>query len=86
MAQAAAYLEETDIDPSEYLDQFSAERSALLARGEVLGYQGRLDTAWDMSLQRLAASCPEALHPARTQCLPGVRADPARDVRRLVRS
>ena len=61
MAQAAAYLEETDIDPSEYLDQFSSRRSALLARGEVLGYQGRLDTAWDMSLQRLAATCPEAL-------------------------
>jgi DNA-binding SARP family transcriptional activator len=61
MAQAAAYLEETDIDPAEYLDQFSRRRSAFLARGEVLGYQGRLDTAWDMSLQRLAATCPEAL-------------------------
>lgn len=61
MAQAVAYLEATDIDPAEYLDQFSRRRSAFLARGEVLGYQGRLDTAWDMSLQRLAATCPPAL-------------------------
>lgn len=61
MAQAAAYLEETDIDPLEYLDQFSRRRTAFLARGDVLGYEGRLDTAWDLSLQRLATSCPQAL-------------------------
>ena len=24
-------------------------------------YEGRLDTAWDLSLQRLATSCPQAL-------------------------
>jgi DNA-binding SARP family transcriptional activator len=61
LAQAVAYLEATDIDPGEYLDQFSRRRSAFLARGDVLDYQGRLDTAWDMSLQRLAATCPAAL-------------------------
>jgi DNA-binding SARP family transcriptional activator len=61
MAQAVAYLEATAIDPAEYLDQFSRRRSAFLARGDVLDYQGRLDTAWDMSLQRLAATCPPAL-------------------------
>lgn len=61
LAQAVAYLEATDIDPGEYLDQFSRRRSAFLARGDVLDYQGRLDTAWDMSLQRLAATCPPAL-------------------------
>ena len=61
LAQAVAYLEATDIDPAEYLDQFSRRRSAFLARGDVLDYQGRLDTAWDMSLQRLAATCPPAL-------------------------
>lgn len=61
MAQAVAYLEATGVDPAEYLAQFSRRRSAFLARGDVLDYQGRLDTAWDMSLQRLAATCPSAL-------------------------
>lgn len=61
VAQAVAHIEQSDMDPAEYLRQFSTRRSAFLARGEVLGYQGRVDTAWDLSLERLRATHPAAL-------------------------
>jgi len=43
-AQAAGYLEQTDLPPADYLRRFRARRATLLARGEVVGYSGRLDT------------------------------------------
>ncbi|WP_395725429.1 FxSxx-COOH system tetratricopeptide repeat protein [Nakamurella sp.] len=61
VAQAVAHIEQSGMDPAEYLRQFSTRRSAFLARGEVLGYQGRVDTAWDLSLERLRATNPAAL-------------------------
>jgi DNA-binding SARP family transcriptional activator len=61
VAQAVAHIEESGMDPAEYLRQFSTRRSAFLARGEVLGYQGRVDTAWDLSLERLRTTHPAAL-------------------------
>jgi DNA-binding SARP family transcriptional activator len=61
VAQAVAHIEQSGMDPAEYLRQFSTRRSAFLARGEVLGYQGRVDTAWDLSLERLRSSHPAAL-------------------------
>ena len=60
-AQAAAYLEQTGLDPARYLRQFRSRRAALLARGNVLGYQGRVDTAWQLSLERLRAESPTAV-------------------------
>jgi hypothetical protein len=42
-AQAAGYLEQTDLPPADYLRRFRAHRASLLSRGEVLGYSGRLD-------------------------------------------
>lgn len=61
VAQAAAYIEQSGMTPEDYLRQFSTRRSALLARGDVLDYQGRVDTTWLLSLDRLAARCPQAL-------------------------
>ncbi len=61
VAQAVAHIEQSDMDPADYLSQFSTRRSALLARGSVLGYQGRVDTAWDISFDRLRLDAPAAL-------------------------
>jgi DNA-binding SARP family transcriptional activator len=44
-AQAAGYLEQTDLPPADYLRRFRAHRATLLPRGDVVGYAGRLDTA-----------------------------------------
>jgi TIR domain-containing protein/tetratricopeptide repeat protein len=56
--QAAGYLEQTDLPAADYLRRFRTRRTALLARGEVPGYAGRLDTAWALSLERLRAEDP----------------------------
>lgn len=60
-AQAAAYLEQTGLDPKDYLRRFRTRRSVLLAQGDVLGYQGRIETAWELSLQRLRTDNPAAV-------------------------
>jgi TIR domain len=52
-AQAAGYLEQTALPPADYLRRFRTRRAGLLARGEVLGYSGRIDTTWALSLERL---------------------------------
>jgi DNA-binding SARP family transcriptional activator len=60
-AQAAAYLEQTGLPPDEYLRRFRTRRASLLAKGEVLGYQGRVDTTWTLSLERLRSGTPAAV-------------------------
>ncbi|MGY1764698.1 SARP family transcriptional regulator, partial [Geodermatophilus sp. SYSU D00779] len=60
-AQAAGYLEQTDLPPADYLRRFRTRRAGLLARGEVLGYAERLDTAWALSLERLECEDPAAV-------------------------
>src|SRR5687768_4382324 len=60
-AQAAGYLEQTGLPPADYLRRFRARRAGLLARGDVVGYAGRLDTAWALSLERLRAQDPAAV-------------------------
>ncbi|WP_308123724.1 FxSxx-COOH system tetratricopeptide repeat protein [Modestobacter marinus] len=57
-AQAAGYLEQTDLPAAAYLRRFRAHRATLLARGEVVGYAGRIDTAWALSLDRLRSEDP----------------------------
>jgi hypothetical protein len=52
-AQAAGYLEQTDLPAADYLRRFRARRASLLARGDVVGYAGRIDTTWSLSLERL---------------------------------
>jgi class 3 adenylate cyclase len=60
-AQAAAYLEQTDLPPEDYLRRFGTRRATLLARGDVVGYHGRIDTTWALSLERLQAEEPAAV-------------------------
>src|SRR4051794_2519862 len=60
-AQAAGYLEQTDLPPADYLRRFRTRRATLLARGEALGYAGRIDTAWALSLERLGCEDPAAV-------------------------
>jgi len=60
-AQAAAYLEQTGLPPADYLRRFRTHRASLLGRGDVLGYQRRVDTAWDLSLKRLLTVSPIAV-------------------------
>ncbi|HSU00407.1 MAG TPA: FxSxx-COOH system tetratricopeptide repeat protein [Geodermatophilus sp.] len=52
-AQAAGYLEQTALPAADYLRRFRARRASLLSRGEVVGYSGRLDTTWALSLEWL---------------------------------
>src|SRR5512144_681992 len=59
-AQAAGYLEAAGLPPEVYLRRFRPRRASLLARGDVVGYQGRLDTTWTLSLERLRTNAPEA--------------------------
>ena len=54
-AQAAAYLDETRMPPADYLRLFRSRRREMLAKGGVIGYQGRIDTAWTLSMERLQA-------------------------------
>ncbi|NHC12929.1 tetratricopeptide repeat protein [Motilibacter sp. E257] len=60
-AQAAAYLEQTDLPPGDYLRRYRTRRATLLARGEVPGYAGRVDTAWALSVERLRDQDPAAV-------------------------
>jgi hypothetical protein len=60
-AQAAGYLEQTDLPPTDYLRRFRTRRAGLLARGEVVGYAGRIDTTWALSLERLRGEDPAAV-------------------------
>jgi hypothetical protein len=60
-AQAAAYLEQTALPAAIYLRRFRSRRADLLARGDVVGYHGQVDTAWALSLDRLRAQDPAAV-------------------------
>src|SRR4051794_278616 len=60
-AQAAGYLEQTDLPPADYLRRFRTRRADLLTRGDVLGYAGRVDTAWTLSLERLNCEAPSGV-------------------------
>jgi hypothetical protein len=60
-AQAAGYLEQTALPPADYLRRFRARRAGLLTRGDVVGYAGRIDTTWALSLQRLRGEDPAAV-------------------------
>jgi|tagenome__1003787_1003787.scaffolds.fasta_scaffold20979321_3 DNA-binding SARP family transcriptional activator len=60
-AQAAGYLEQTDLPAGDYLRRFRSHRAGLLTRGDVLGYRGRIDTAWALSFDRLRTHNPAAV-------------------------
>jgi hypothetical protein len=52
-AQAAGYIEQTGLPSADYLRRFRSHRSALLANGDVIGYEGSVETTWVISLERL---------------------------------
>src|SRR4051812_45166208 len=60
-AQAAGYLEQTALPPADYLRRFRTRRATLLARGDVVGYSGRIDTTWALSVHRLRGEDPAAV-------------------------
>ena len=60
-AQAAGYLEQTGLPSSDYLRRLRSHRIGLLADGEVLDYRGRVDTTWEISLERLRSVSPAAV-------------------------
>ncbi len=60
-AQAAGYLEQTGLPSPDYLRRFRTQRAGLLAAGDVLDYQGRVDTTWAISLERLRDTSPAAV-------------------------
>ena len=60
-AQAAGYLEQTGLPSSDYLRRLRSHRAGLLADGDVLDYQGRVDTTWAISLERLRTVSPAAV-------------------------
>ncbi|MGY1672958.1 FxSxx-COOH system tetratricopeptide repeat protein [Geodermatophilus sp. SYSU D00710] len=60
-AQAAGYLEQTDLPPADYLRRFRTRRATLLSKGEVVGYAGRIDTTWALALDRLRREDPAAV-------------------------
>jgi DNA-binding SARP family transcriptional activator len=60
-AQAAGYLEQTGLPGADYLRHFRSRRADLLARGDVVGYAGRIDTTWALSVERLQADEPAAV-------------------------
>jgi DNA-binding SARP family transcriptional activator len=57
-AQAAGYLEQTALPAADYLSRFRVRQASLLARGDVVGYHGRIDTTWALSLERLRVHDP----------------------------
>jgi transcriptional activator/tetratricopeptide repeat protein len=60
-AQAAGYLEQTALPAADYLRRFRTQRAGVLAAGDVLDYQGRVDTTWAISLERLHTVNPAAV-------------------------
>ena len=60
-AQAAGYLEQTGLPYSDYLRRLRSHRVGLLPDVELLDYQARVDTTWQISLERLRVVSPAAV-------------------------
>lgn len=60
LAQAAAYLERTCVDPRTYLKRFRSRQKQMLSAGADLIYQGTVDSTWLLTLDRLAEHIPAA--------------------------
>jgi tetratricopeptide (TPR) repeat protein len=60
LAQAVAYIDETGIGISGYLDRFRTEKIRLLGAGEPVGYEGTVDTTVTLAYEQLTAADPAA--------------------------
>jgi tetratricopeptide (TPR) repeat protein len=60
LEQAAAYMEETQTEPDDYLELFRGRAAELLQRGSPTSYEERVATTWEISLRRIQATVPAA--------------------------
>ncbi|MGH3942071.1 MAG: FxSxx-COOH system tetratricopeptide repeat protein, partial [Pseudonocardiaceae bacterium] len=61
LEQAAAYLEQTQLPPPEYLDLLTTHAAEMYGRGRVAEHQHTIATLWSLSLDRLRNTCPAAV-------------------------
>ena len=61
LEQAAAYLEQTQLPPAEYLHLLTARGAEMYGRGRVVDHQHTIATLWSLSLDRLRAAQPAAV-------------------------
>jgi hypothetical protein len=61
VAQAAAFLDETGMDPDAYLQLLDQRANDVLARGRLAGYPDSVAASWGMAFDRLAADAPAGL-------------------------
>jgi tetratricopeptide (TPR) repeat protein len=61
LEQAAAYLEQTQLPPAEYLHLLTARAADMYGRGRVVDHQHTIATLWSLSLDRLRAAQPAAV-------------------------
>ncbi len=54
LEQAGAYMGETGMSLTEYLELFRRRREELLGKGEPTGYTGTVETTWRLSIERVA--------------------------------
>ena len=61
VAQAAAFLDETGMDPKEYLRLLDQRAQDTLARGRLTGYPDSMAASWAVAFDRLEADSPAGL-------------------------
>jgi hypothetical protein len=61
LEQAAAYLDQTQVPPEEYLKLLASRAADLYARGVVTSRTDTIATLWDLNLERISAQDPGAI-------------------------
>src|SRR4029077_2066555 len=61
LEQAAAYLDQTQLPPAEYLELLQARAAEMHARGRPGDRPDTIATLWDLSLERITAEDPAAV-------------------------
>jgi tetratricopeptide (TPR) repeat protein len=61
LEQAAAYLDQIQLPPAEYLHLFTTRGAEMYGRGRVIDHQHTIATVWSLSLDQLRAPWPAAV-------------------------
>ena len=61
LEQAAAYLDQTGIDPADYLTLLQGRAIEVFDRGAVVGRKDTIATLWDISLEQISVVSPAAV-------------------------
>jgi hypothetical protein len=61
LEQAGAFMAETGLPLSDYLDLLQHHRAELLAQGQAWGYRERVTTTWQLAFRNLERSNPQAI-------------------------